>query len=274
MKIDKVIVSSNNDEKYLTFWPIIKKAWNAIGIEPLLIFTDKNPTDICSNKDVVYFNTGELNPGFVARNIRVLYPALFQNKVCLLSDIDMIPLDKNYFSNRIKDISNDDFLMFRNNLTTESQIPICWNAAKGKVWGDIFNVSNEQDINNLLYKWYEKSKVNKDDEWYNDQIMLKKYITSYEKNNGKILKIDDTITEFRRLDRSNYSNALISIFKNERFTDFHMPTPYKKNRILIQLIYRHYLKDEGKSILSKLFLLFFIVLKRFAKIFQLNKVDT
>ncbi len=271
MKIDKVIVSSNNDEKYLTFWPLIKKAWNEIGIEPLLIFTDKHPNDICSSQDVIYFNTGEMNPGFVARNIRLLYPSLFQNKVCLLADIDMIPLDKNYFLNGIKDISNDHFLIFRNNLITQSQIPICWNAAKGSVWGDIFNVNSEQGIKNLLNKWYEESNINKDFEWYNDQIMLKKYILNYEKNNGKILKIDDEVTNFRRLDRSNYSNALVSIFNNERFTDFHMPTPYKKNKILIQLIYRHYLKNEGNNNLSKVLLLFFIFFKRFAKMLSIKE---
>ena len=100
--------------------------------------------------------------------------------------------------------------------------------------------------------------------------MLKKYILNYEKNNGKILKIDDEVTNFRRLDRSNYSNALVSIFNNERFTDFHMPTPYKKNKILIQLIYRHYLKNEGNNNLSKVLLLFFIFFKRFAKMLSIK----
>ena len=36
MKIDKVILSSNDSKTYLDFWPIVSKAWKNIDIEPIL----------------------------------------------------------------------------------------------------------------------------------------------------------------------------------------------------------------------------------------------
>ena len=41
MKIDNVILSSNNDPKYLDFWPIVSKAWQNLGIKPYLFYIGK-----------------------------------------------------------------------------------------------------------------------------------------------------------------------------------------------------------------------------------------
>ena len=35
MKLDKVILSSDDNPDYLEFWPIVSEAWRNIGIEPI-----------------------------------------------------------------------------------------------------------------------------------------------------------------------------------------------------------------------------------------------
>ena len=42
MKLDKVILSSDDNPDYLEFWPIVSEAWRNIGIEPILFYTGKN----------------------------------------------------------------------------------------------------------------------------------------------------------------------------------------------------------------------------------------
>ena len=39
MKIDTVILSSNDNPNYIQFWPIVSEAWSLMGVEPILIYT-------------------------------------------------------------------------------------------------------------------------------------------------------------------------------------------------------------------------------------------
>lgn len=269
MIIEKVIISSNQNSNYLSFWPLVKKAWSNIGIDPLLIYVGQKPIDLCSDPNVVYFDSGDIDTGFVARNIRMLYPALFPEKICLLSDIDLVPLDKNYFTTNIIHNNDDVLLMLRDNLTTNDQIPICWNVAKGSTWREIFNIRTEKDIQSLITQWDEKITDNKKMYWYNDQIMLKSYIKKFEKNNiHRIVKTTDEVTNFKRIDRSNYTNTITSVLKNEKFTDYHMPTPYKENRLGINIIYNHFQFNNKNKLITKYSLIAYLISKRFVLVLK------
>ena len=82
MRIDKVILASDKNDKYLSFWPKVSEVWENIGIDPILIFVGTEPIDLCKDDNVFFFDSKEINPGFIARNIRMLYPALFPNDIC------------------------------------------------------------------------------------------------------------------------------------------------------------------------------------------------
>ena len=95
MKIDTVILSSNDNPNYVQFWPIVSEAWSLMGLEPILIYTGEKKLNLKGN--VINFNVKNLDSSFVAQNIRILYPSLLDNRTCLVSDIDNLPLSKNYF---------------------------------------------------------------------------------------------------------------------------------------------------------------------------------
>ncbi len=241
MKIEKVIIASNENMKYLSFWPLVKKVWRNMGFDPILIYTSKESVPICDDHDVIFFNTMEMDTGFVSRNIRMLYPSLFPNEICLISDIDLVPLNQNYFKSTISNLNNNNFVIMRNNVNINDQIPICWNVAKGSIWGEVFKVKNEEQIRSLLIKWYQNTISDKTTAWYNDQVMLKFHLDEFEKvNPERVYRLNDNLTKFRRLDRKSYTNTLLSIYRNDSFTDFHMPRPYNKNKILINLIINHF----------------------------------
>lgn len=226
MKIDKAIVASTENSKYLDFWPVVKKAWERLDIEPILyLITDKKS----KITDAKSFNIPSINSVFLSQTLRLLAPSLYKNDTCIISDMDMIPLSREYFVNQLKDIDEDKFVIFRSGSTSSDMLPICWNAGKGSTWSKIFKVSNTEDINNELISWYPNSYKPFKNNWYLDQLILKEAIDNFEiKNKSNVIRLNDDISKFRRLNRTNYRTDL-KMFKQEPnlFIDFHMPRPYK-----------------------------------------------
>tara|TARA_B100000214_G_C23891818_1_gene592162 strand:+ start:216 stop:935 length:720 start_codon:yes stop_codon:yes gene_type:complete len=236
MKISKVIITSTVDKNYLDYWPLVKESWENLEIEPVLYIISKENVEIESK---TYF-IDKLNPVFVAQNLRLLIPALYPNDVCLLSDIDMMPLSKEYFQDSIADLPNDNFIVYRSDATPENMLPICWNAALGSTWGDIFSINNIQDIDETLKKWYPKKYKPYKKNWYIDQIKLREYLNLFEaKSLNRVKYFKDNELEFRRLNRDN----LVSDFEEYKkqkdlYVDFHMPRPFLENQELINQVFK------------------------------------
>ena len=71
-------------------------------------------------------------------------------------------------------------------------ISIMWNAAKGSVWSDIFDVKDIDNIYNKIKSWYPANYSIRGNNWYFDQKTLKKYIEEYEKKDySKIVRLND-----------------------------------------------------------------------------------
>ena len=75
------------------------------------------------------FHIEDIDQTFAAQNIRLLAPALFKDEVCIISDIDNMPLSQDYFQKNIELIENDKFVIFRPESTTKDMISIMWNVA-------------------------------------------------------------------------------------------------------------------------------------------------
>ncbi len=101
MKINRVILSSNESKEYLDFWPIVSLAWKKIGIEPTLIYTGVEPI---TSKNFININVSNIDTAFLSQNVRLLAPSLFPKDVCIISDIDDMPLSQDYFQDNIKNL--------------------------------------------------------------------------------------------------------------------------------------------------------------------------
>ena len=77
-------------------------------------------------------------------------------------------------------------------------------------------------------------------------------------------KLNDLDTKFRRLDRKNYTNTIRSIYRNDTFTDFHMPRPYGENKVLINLVVNHFL-SKSFNFFHKYLLLMYLLGLRISK---------
>ena len=232
MKISKVIITSTLDKTYLDYWPIVEEAWRKLEIEPILyLITDKKYNKVQSQN----FYIKKIHPVFIAQNLRMLIPAIYPDDVCLLSDIDMMPLSKDYFQGSIKDIEDNNFFVYRANATPDNMLPICWNVALGSTWSEVFSIKNLDDITSKLIEWYPKNYKPYKKNWYVDQIKLKEYLSIFElSNSNRVVYRKDEDLNFKRLNRDSLEKDFAG-FKNEQgsYVDFHMPRPFLRNQALI-----------------------------------------
>jgi hypothetical protein len=241
MKIDTVILSSNDNPDYIQFWPIVSEAWKLMGVNPILIYTGEKKLKL--KGDVINFNIKNIDSSFVAQNIRILYPSLLTNKTCLVSDIDNLPLSRNYFLDSVSSFNKNSFIIYRPDACPPNMISMMWNAAAAATWYELFKVDSEKKIEKYLNKWYTKNYSIQGKAWYTDQIKLRKHVNKFSrKNKSRIIELDDDALGFYRFNRNRLEKHLAIMNENPdvRFTDFHMPRPLSEYKELINKVFEHH----------------------------------
>lgn len=243
MKINRVILASNDNQDYLDFWPLVSESWKRLNISPTLIFTGKKKRNL--EGDVIHFYIEELDPIFVAQNIRILAPALFMNENIITSDIDDLPLSRKYFLDNVTEIPNHMFTVYRAGVIDKKMIPISWNLANSKTWQEIFKIHSENEIVNRLIKWYPIEYRRGYPGWYTDQIKLKQYVNKFsKKNKQRVVYLTDKSMHFNRISR-DATDGVIQNLKNTNveYSDYHMPIPFIKHKKAIFQIYKRSIEN-------------------------------
>lgn len=238
MKLDCVLTSCNLNKEYTKFISFFVKSWKYlipnINIKIILI-ADEIPKDIIKfEKYIILFPPIEnIYSSFIAQYIRILYPALleFENGV-LISDIDMIPMNKKYYINSIKKIKNNCFITYRDTRLQINQLNICYNIATPKIWSEVFNIKNINDIKVHLKKVYNKNKYENKRlgvGWYIDQINIYNFVKKWDEKTKKHRILKDIDTKFIRLDRKKeiiIDDEFIKKIQNGYYCDYHCFTPF------------------------------------------------
>jgi len=243
MKIDRVILASNENKNYLDFWPIVSEAWKKLDVKPVLIYTGRDKIDLPG--EVIHFHIKDIDSVFVAQNIRILAPALFPNETSITADIDDLPLSKKYFVDNVAAVPENMFVVYRWGFITETMIPICWTLAKGSTWGEIFNINSTDDIVNTIASWYPLNYQKGHKNWYTDQLKLKKYVEKFSKKNpNRVVYFKDQTLHFNRIDRDEVSSVIYNLEHDKvEYTDYHMPIPFNQYKDIIEKIYELSVKN-------------------------------
>jgi hypothetical protein len=249
MILDLAITASDLNNEYLEFLPLVIKTWkNIVGINvKIILISHFIPENYLIYKDnIILFEPIENIPtAFQAQCIRVLYPCILDNNI-IISDMDLVPLNKIYYIDNIKDFDEDCFIIYRNVLEDIKQYPICFCAANSETWKEIFNINTKEDIIKTLKEWY--SQIPENDYkisnpysvgWALDQLQLYYLVNKWDK---KIIKLYDKNTSFRRIDRSevdiiiNNSAEIKKDINNGVYSDFHLFRPYKKYKEILDYL--------------------------------------
>lgn len=239
MKIGTVITATDLNPLYYNFIPIFVKAWSSLFPEIdiiIVLISDYLPDTLLDYSKYIHRvdPIDGINTAFQAQCIRLLYPQTIQrNEGVLITDMDMIPMNRFYYENAIQNISDDTFICYRD-VCLPSELPICYNIALPPIWKDMFNGETMQ-------QWYIGTNYDGNHGgvgWSTDQLILIKKFNQYI---GNKTILNDTITKFNRLDRINAyqftdKNSLRLKISNGEYSDYHCLRPYLQHKELNDFI--------------------------------------
>jgi hypothetical protein len=241
MKLGFALVACNENTHYLDFWPSVKEAWErVVGIPCLMIYVGETlPESLQGENNVCHFKP---IPGWPtatqAQVIRLLYPAVYKDifhDAIILSDMDIIPLQKKWFVENLERFNTNQFVSLRGIAEQEKQVYMCYVAATPATFSDLFDVSTLEDVREKMIEWSNESPADGrhgGQGWCTDQIKLYQHITHWKWNQPERIGLVPWTSHFARLDRSKptewfeMTNELRIKLKESAYIDFHMPPVY------------------------------------------------
>lgn len=245
MILDCILTATNTCPKYMSFIPIFIKTWNKLyrGVDvKIILIAQKIPEKFFEfEKNIILFPPFEnLSTGFQSQYIRLLYPSLLQQykNGVLITDIDMLPMNRSYFTKPIEGIPNTKFIHMRGALLEKKQqVCICYNIATPSVWASVTQVTSMDDIFNCFQSFSQgRQQVN----WFRDQQDLFQFLTVWNAKTGNWVKLTDTFCKFKRLNRKHFDIRNFSTRKaitNHEFSDYHCLRPMTKYSKINSRIY-------------------------------------
>jgi hypothetical protein len=233
MKLGTILTATDLNPLYSEFIPNFIKAWNILfplADVVIVLIADEIPDNLIQyEKNIRLFKPiPKVHSAFQAQCIRLLYPRLIErNEGVLITDMDMLPMNRSYYVDSIKDISDDTFITYRD-VCLPTEIAMCYNIATPKVWQGVFGNASTESI---LQSWfmstiYDGKHGGKG--WGTDQQILLRKFNSW---NGPKITLNDSITKFNRLDRIhpwvfNNPNKLKEDIQSGIYIDYHCLRPY------------------------------------------------
>jgi hypothetical protein len=234
MKLTTVLSSVNNNPNYYKFIPKQILFWNHFNIKFIAVFVgEKIPEELENYKKniILWSKNLDLNTAYVGQNLRIFYTALIdlpEDEMIMITDMDMLPTNDTYYKENLENYNKNDFIIY--NYNGGDQIFICYNAAHPNIWGSIFNIKSENDIEKELYKNYDKEYdgIPGCKGWCIDQYKMYIYLRQY-----PYIKVLNR--PIKRLEISMYLDHLKNNDKNfiKRYDDVHFHRSYENNLKLI-----------------------------------------
>ncbi len=231
----RVILATDNNPTYIQFWPIVAKAWQQwIDLKPTLALVAEEGVRVDESLgDVIHFKPIPGIPtSFYAQVVRLLLPILYPDEVCILSDIDMLPISRIFFTRCAEHIPDDHFVVYTNKAyegLKAVQYPICYNAAKGSVFRALVGITSLSEIPRMVCDWY-NFKIG----WTSDEKILYGLLRLWEGYPDK-LSLLGYKTGNQRIDRGNwgYDKALL---ESGYYIDSHLFRPYHQYKHTIDTL--------------------------------------
>lgn len=257
MKIGGVISACNDNPYYYEFVPVFVKAWQTLypDIRIRIIFVTTTPERLphvlvpfvdCL---VPIMKPENVSSMFMSQFVRILYPSIWQiSGAILTTDIDMLPMNRSYFTLPIRDLPDNAFVVFRP--PSDNQIYICYTAASWETWRRITGAADWEGIIRRIHLVYEGIPVSERNQvgakgWYADQLALYQFVMNNagvdpDTGRSRIHILSDASTGFRRLDRGPVKFFMEDHLKphiaDGHFSDYHMHRPFHAHAELIQSI--------------------------------------
>jgi hypothetical protein len=238
MELKYAVVSSNSNPEYLDFWPYVAKAWQRIGIEPVLLYIDS--TDLPHNMAEYgrYYNLRSISEWNIiqqAQSIR-FWAAKLLDAPFIISDMDMLPISKEYYQNGVRDASEDQIVSYSSDVIKyrwykkNPQYPMCYLAGHPQSFIDLLEM-NESDHNDFLRRLMGLNIPQGTDQkfFYNQSLKFPERIKHLERG-----WIQERYAQ-GRLDKVVWPNIDYNV--NE-YIDCHLPRPLSSNKEICNILFQ------------------------------------
>lgn len=222
LELKRVILSTDNNRNYIEFWPIVAPIWQAMGLRPTLaLIADENCPIDTSLGDVFRFDPlVGIQTSLQAQVMRLILPVYFPDEGCLISDIDMIPIDRSYFFDGASASPDDALLVYRDSVPGWQKYPMCYVAAKGAVFNSLFEIDKHANFEEIIRKWEQQGYG-----WGTDENILYNTLLSWETRGGHVTRLGHSVGP--RLDRGEWKSDFSSVNLSD-YIDCHCPRPYSE----------------------------------------------
>lgn len=252
MKLDCVLTACNDHPLYINFIPLFIRTWKKLypNVDvKIIVIADKIPDKFLPFKNfIILFNPiPGVSTSFTSQYIRILYPSILNYKNgILITDIDILPMNRTYYTKNIEKYDDDKFIAYREESINIKEIMICYNVALNKTWSEIFNINSVEDIRNRLSEVFSSIKYvegHGKDGWTTDQLDLYKYVMKWNEKTNNFIGLLDNETGYKRLCRRENPALLKDKFdeiKSGKYSDYHCYRPYdifiRENEVIFQLL--------------------------------------
>jgi hypothetical protein len=249
MKLDCIVTAVNENPLYLDFIPIFIKTWKKLYPDvdvKIILIAHAIPQQYIEYKDhIILFEPVEyVLTSFTSQVIRLFYPCLlpYENGV-MITDMDILPMNRTYYTENIRPYDNDKFIYLRENICFEyNELAMCYNVATPSVWRDIFNIHSVDDIRATI-KDIALSRVicegHGREGWSTDQQLLYTKVMEWSHRTQNLVCLKESDTGFCRLDRETFilDEHIRGNISNGRYSDYHCFRPMSAYRKINEEIY-------------------------------------
>jgi hypothetical protein len=231
MKINYVIISSDDNPMYKDFYTIVAKRWFDLGFKTYYV-NITHIDEVIENEWGIIHKIKSLDfvsTGFQSQVVR-LFASNFINGVILTSDIDMLPINVNYFKQYINELTSDNVIIYSGQpYGNVPYYPMCYVLSHSN------NFREYLDIKDMSFSEYCKMLLNKYGQaWNTDENFM---YNQFQNHSDKlIIKRERDFS--RRIDRGNWSYNL-DLLKSGHYIDSHMLRPYLQYKKYIDELIKH-----------------------------------
>ena len=177
------LTTCNNNKLYYQWIPYCIKFWKKLDFDFIVYFFSTelpNYLEQYTKNIILITPPKDLYIPSVCQISRLYLPCLHtEYDMVLITDVDLIPLSKTYFS-MVDNFSTEKFIAMRKK---QNEYFMGFNIASSKMWMKLSGITcNKNDIYNILDIVFEKHKINnilpKKVKWGLDQELLKMYINN------------------------------------------------------------------------------------------------
>lgn len=253
MRVDKVIFSCDDSAHYLKLWEYVSRVCaEVLDVVPVLFHITNEDCDFYKDKYGIVKKIKKLpnyKSSIQAQFYRIYGTSFFPDETCLVSDIDMLTPNKDYFIEQVKKYEDDCFIIYSSdvyneelpfvgNMFCKNRMPMCYFLGTGKVYNKIFEI----DSNFCVFM---KKSLSYDfgyDVPYGDRDEIYTGFKINEKQNEiEIIKLKRGVTDVfnipNRVEKKDFFKLGLDKTYDKKIIDLHIPNDYENKIFHFQEIF-------------------------------------